>query len=351
MSQHIEPTIGRSVWYRGKDNAIRAAIITRVWGAFIVNLQVFGMDENDTEAGIKTSVTHGDIHDEPSCCPSWSWMPYQKGQAAKTEQLEQKLVSGSVGCSTDDEIEAKIKEKGLNAPRLTPSDIESVIKSASYTVLPSGRVTICELTLTNGFTVRGESSCVSIENFNKELGELIAFQNAREKIWQLEGYLLKQEFYLDSLPPPFPAKSAIDEAINEAYKKPIYVPVIEDVAEACHEINRAYCQAIGDDSQPSWDDAPEWQKSSAINGVKFHLANPDASPSASHESWLAQKTAEGWKYGAVKNPDLKEHPCFVPYSDLPKEQKAKDYLFKQTVHSFKPYVFDMEVLAPFLQTR
>jgi hypothetical protein len=332
MSEHIDPTIGRSVWYRGKDNAIRAAIITHIWSRFLVNLQVFGKDQNDTEAGIHTLVTHGDIEHEPSCCPSWSWMPYQKGQAAKTEVLEQKLCSGSVGCGTDDEIEAKIKEKRLNAPRLTPSDIESVIKSASYTVLPSGRVTICELTLTNGFTVRGESSCVSIENFDKQLGEEIAFQDAREKIWQLEGYLLKERLHNK-------AELEAIRYIPTSADNPICVPTIEDVAEACHDINRAYCQAIGDDSQPSWDDAPEWQKSSAISGVKFHLENPDASPSASHESWLAQKKAEGWKYGAVKNADLKEHPCFVHYSDLPKEQKAKDYLFKQTVHSFKPFIY------------
>lgn len=125
-------------------------------------------------------------------------------------------------------------------------------------------------------------------------------------------------------------------------KKPVCVPTITDVAEACHEINRAYCRAIGDDSQLAWADAPEWQRSSAVAGVKFHLANPDASPSASHESWLVQKTAEGWKYGEVKDPEKKEHPCFVPYSDLPKEQQAKDYLFKQVVHSFMPFIYEDE---------
>jgi hypothetical protein len=110
---------------------------------------------------------------------------------------------------------------------------------------------------------------------------------------------------------------------------------IEKIAQVAHEINRAFCQSIGDGSQSFWEDAPEWQKSSAINGVKFHLENPDASPSASHENWLKQKTEEGWKYGAVKNPETKEHPCFVPYEQLPTEQKSKDYLFKQVIHSLK----------------
>lgn len=112
----------------------------------------------------------------------------------------------------------------------------------------------------------------------------------------------------------------------------------EDIAQVSHEVNRAYCQSIGDQSQPEWKDAPEWQKSSAIKGVQFHIDNPDASPSASHESWLKQKTEEGWKYGTVKNPELKEHPCFVPYDQLPPEQKSKDFLFKQVVHSLKPFI-------------
>lgn len=105
------------------------------------------------------------------------------------------------------------------------------------------------------------------------------------------------------------------------------------IARVAHEINRAYCQAIGDNSQPTWENAPDWQKSSAINGVAFHRANPDAKPSHSHEEWLKEKDAAGWKYGPVKDPDKKEHPCFISYDELPVEQKAKDYLFLATVHA------------------
>jgi hypothetical protein len=110
---------------------------------------------------------------------------------------------------------------------------------------------------------------------------------------------------------------------------------IEQIAQVAHEINAAFYSSIGDNSQPTWKDAPQWQKSSAVNGVIFHLENPDASPSASHESWLKQKEEEGWKYGEVKNPETKEHPCFVPYAKLPMEQRSKDYLFKQVIHSLK----------------
>lgn len=112
----------------------------------------------------------------------------------------------------------------------------------------------------------------------------------------------------------------------------------QDVAKVAHEINRAYCDSIGDNSQTSWDDAPDWQKSSAVNGVSFHIDNPNAKPSNSHESWYAEKEAAGWKYGPVKDAEKKEHPCFVPYDELPTEQKSKDYLFKQVIESLKPYI-------------
>lgn len=112
----------------------------------------------------------------------------------------------------------------------------------------------------------------------------------------------------------------------------------ERVAKVAHEINRAYCHSIGDNTQPDWENAPDWQKQSAINGVNFHLGNPDAGASASHDNWLEEKKQAGWKYGEVKNEFKKEHPCFLPYEKLPVSQKSKDYLFKQVVHSLKPFL-------------
>lgn len=102
---------------------------------------------------------------------------------------------------------------------------------------------------------------------------------------------------------------------------------VEQIAKVAHEINRAYSKALGDESHFMWDAAPEWQRTSAIKGVEFHIQNPDAGPEASHVSWLAQKQRDGWKYGLVKDEEKKEHPCFVPYETLPNEQKAKDYIF------------------------
>ncbi len=92
----------------------------------------------------------------------------------------------------ESQIEKEIQDKKLNAPRLTPNLIDSKIKSKAFHVFGETCLTVCCLTLENGFTVTGESACASPENFDAEIGEKIAFNNARDKIWMLEGYLLKQ---------------------------------------------------------------------------------------------------------------------------------------------------------------
>ena len=111
--------------------------------------------------------------------------------------------------NTEHQIEKEIQDKGLNEPRLTPEIIDSKIVGVEYILTrdvckrdngveifdapePLQTLTFCILTLENGFTVTGESACASPENFDAEIGKKIAYQNAREKIWLLEGYLLKQ---------------------------------------------------------------------------------------------------------------------------------------------------------------
>lgn len=93
---------------------------------------------------------------------------------------------------SEQSIENAIQEKGLNAPRLFPADIDAVIVGETFTVLPSGKVMVCELTLRNGFTVRGEAATVSKANFNEEIGKTVSRENARKKVWELEGYLLQE---------------------------------------------------------------------------------------------------------------------------------------------------------------
>lgn len=105
----------------------------------------------------------------------------------------------------------------------------------------------------------------------------------------------------------------------------------EKIARICHEVNRALCEAYGDTSQVAWDDAPAWQITSALAGVKWRLSNPNAPISAQHERWTEQKIADGWKYGETKDAEKKEHPCIIPFDLLPREQKTKDYLFTAVV--------------------
>ena len=109
---------------------------------------------------------------------------------------------------------------------------------------------------------------------------------------------------------------------------------IEQIAKTCHQVNKVYCQAIGDNSQPDWKDAPDWQKESVIAGVQNILDWPGTIAEDSHAIWVAYKEKEGWIYGPVNDPDKKTHPNIVPFNQLLREQRFKDELFIAVVKSF-----------------
>ena len=92
----------------------------------------------------------------------------------------------------DTQIEAAIQAKGLNAPRLSHEKIDAIIVAEDYYVFPGTTVTVCCLTLRNGYAVVGESAAVSPANFDAEICRKIARQHARDKIWALEGYALRE---------------------------------------------------------------------------------------------------------------------------------------------------------------
>jgi len=106
---------------------------------------------------------------------------------------------------------------------------------------------------------------------------------------------------------------------------------IEACAAAAHHVNKAWCEAHGDFSQPDWEDARDDIKASAVAGVQGVLNGN--TPEDSHKSWLDFKQKDGWVYGKVKDLDAKTHPCMVPYSELPDMQKAKDHHFVATVRA------------------
>lgn len=110
---------------------------------------------------------------------------------------------------------------------------------------------------------------------------------------------------------------------------------VELIARMCHEANRWWCALNGDKTHKPWSTSPAWQKKSAINGVLFHLENPDADPADSHNNWMKEKLADGWKLGERKNADLKTHPCLKLFEALPVVQQKKDVLFRAIVHALK----------------
>lgn len=97
--------------------------------------------------------------------------------------------------NNEQKIEKEIQDKNLNAPRLTPDLIDAAILSEDYHVFPNTTLTVCCLTLKNGFTVTGESAAASLINFDREIGKKLSRERARDKIWQLEGYLLKEKLF------------------------------------------------------------------------------------------------------------------------------------------------------------
>lgn len=108
-----------------------------------------------------------------------------------------------------------------------------------------------------------------------------------------------------------------------------------EIARVAHEVNRAYCRAIGDDSQVPWEDAAQWQKDSAFAGASMILNDPSVTPEQSHDAWMEQKFADGWTYGKVKDATAKTHPDLVAYDELPTEQKAKDFIFGAVVRALR----------------
>ena len=98
-------------------------------------------------------------------------------------------------------------------------------------------------------------------------------------------------------------------------------------AKTCHHANKAYCESLGDRSQEDWANSLSEIREEATKGVWFCFSNPESQASDVHDAWVTEKICKGWKYGAVKDVEKKEHPCCVPFNKLPAEHQRKVFLF------------------------
>lgn len=114
-----------------------------------------------------------------------------------------------------------------------------------------------------------------------------------------------------------------------------FIMNVEQIAQVCHEANRAYCMALGDVSHQEWRYAPDWQRKSAIAGVKAVIEGGIYSDEKLHENWMKDKIAEGWVYGEIKDASKKTHPCIRPYNEIPLQERVKDALFLAIVKTLK----------------
>lgn len=127
-------------------------------------------------------------------------MAAAEGAELAGEQLEEKGAEPFPRDPAAPSVEQEIQSKGLTAARVTPGAVDAVIEGEQFHVFPGTTTTVCCLNLRNGFTVIGESACASPENFNAELGRRIAREDAKRKIWALEGYLLKELLCSERMP-------------------------------------------------------------------------------------------------------------------------------------------------------
>lgn len=119
---------------------------------------------------------------------------------------------------------------------------------------------------------------------------------------------------------------------------------VEQIAEVCHEANRAYCLSHNDKSHKPWKETSWSTKQSAIAGVVYLIENPEASLAGLHQHWLDTRKREGWVYGEEKDELAKTHPCMLPYEELPELQKKKDDLFRAIVLVLTTEAFDFAAL-------
>lgn len=110
---------------------------------------------------------------------------------------------------------------------------------------------------------------------------------------------------------------------------------LDMIAKVCHSANKTIAD-FNNEEMASWEDAEQWQRDSAVEGVKKVIENPSITPEELHQEWMEFKEKDGWSYGEVKDVEAKTHPCMVPYHELPDHQRLKDHMFNAIVSSLLP---------------
>ena len=339
----IQPTIGRVVWYwphraDGDDRLDQpyAAIVARVWNDRLVNLTYF---EHSGRTCIATSVRLLQDDDQPYPNDDHAqWMPYQVGQAGKAQK----------------EADTTVLAGGLNSAATPSKDYPSTnLDFGEATKLLKGGLPMSRA----GWNGKGLSVyLVPAASYPAQTGVVksyfgieamvpyaayLAIKNADGTVstWAPSvGDALAEDWAVATHAPHYPQ---VDRS-GKLETMPDPTAVVpeglsdEQVARVCHEVNRAYCAALGDHSQAAWEDAPEWQRASARMGVDLHRMLPDTGPETSHIGWSQQKANEGWTYGPIKDAVNKTHPCLVPFNQLEPAQQAKDFIFKAVVNALTP---------------
>lgn len=108
----------------------------------------------------------------------------------------------------------------------------------------------------------------------------------------------------------------------------------EEIAQVCHEANRALQHLAGETVGPPWVFAPDWMRESAVKGVAE--AEAGATPEQLHVAWCIEKQMAGWVWGPAKDAQARVHPCLVPYEELPESQRRKDAVFAAIVAALSP---------------
>jgi hypothetical protein len=124
------------------------------------------------------------------------------------------------------------------------------------------------------------------------------------------------------------------QTIKNSASKPD-AEAIQKIAQVTHEAMRAWQKANGQAPAPPWSRAPKWMKEASVASVTWRINNPNATASAQHDQWMAQKTADGWKFGKTKDAKKKTHPMMTPYRSLPVFEQRKDALVNAVVDALR----------------